>query len=435
MTSEQYPIPQVSAGKTTTSKTNLWKWGLVLLLTVAIVWLIYGRLHQGVEKSATVKFGAEKSGKAKFDPNSKPTPVLVAKPTQRDVNVYLYALGTVSPRNTVTVKTRVDGQLLSVSFSEGQMIKTGELLAQIDPKPFEVELSQMDGQLSKDKALLENALLDLDRYKTLIGQSSISKQTLDTQDSLVRQYRGAVAVDQSQVDNAKLQLSYCHITAPISGRVGLRQVDPGNIIHSADTTGIVTITQLQPITALFSVPEDNLPAVAQRMKSATNVAVDAFDRGQKVKLASGVLLSTDNQIDTTTGSIKMRAIFKNDDAMLFPNQFVNIKLLVGVQKNAIVIPLPALQHGKNGDYVYVVNQGNSVMLRPVKSGNADGESIAITQGLSLEDVVVTDGIDKLRDGAKIKITTADAALKNTSSKAKYDPTKTRAGWHKKQNAE
>jgi multidrug efflux system membrane fusion protein len=408
MTSEQYPLPPVSAGKTTKkSKTNLWKWGLVLLVAVATAWLIYGRLHPSTEKS----------GKAKSDPNSKPIPVLVAKPTQRDVNVYLDALGTVTPRNTVTVKTRVDGQLLSVSFSEGQMIKAGELLAQIDPKPFEVQLSQMDGQLSKDKALLENALLDLDRYKTLIGQSSISKQTLDTQDSLVRQYRGAVAVDQSQVDNAKLQLSYCHITAPISGRVGLRQVDPGNIIHSADTTGIVTITQLQPITALFSVPEDNLPAVAQRMKSAANVAVDAFDRGQKVKLASGVLLTTDNQIDTSTGSIKMRAIFKNDDGMLFPNQFVNIKLLVGVQKNAIVIPLAALQHGKNGDYVYVVNQGNSVMLRPVKSGNADGESIAIIQGLNLEDVVVIDGIDKLRDGAKIKITTADAAQKNTSNKA------------------
>jgi membrane fusion protein, multidrug efflux system len=413
MTSEQYPLPQVSTGKTTKkSKTNLWKWGLVLLVAVATAWLIYGRLHQGAEKS-----GAEKSGKAKSDPNSKPIPVLVAKPSQRDVNVYLDALGTVTPRNTVTVKTRVDGQLLSVSFSEGQMIKAGELLAQIDPKPFEVQLSQMDGQLSKDRALLENALLDLDRYKTLIGQSSISKQTLDTQDSLVRQYRGAVAVDQSQVDNAKLQLSYCHITAPINGRVGLRQVDPGNIIHSADTTGIVTITQLQPITALFSVPEDNLPAVAQRMKSTTNVAVDAFDRGQKAKLASGVLLTTDNQIDTTTGSIKMRAIFKNDDGMLFPNQFVNIKLLVGVQKKAIVIPLAALQHGKNGDYVYVVNQGNSVMLRPVKSGNADGESIAIIQGLNLEDVVVIDGIDKLRDGAKIKITTAGAAQKNTSNKA------------------
>src|SRR5450830_1721965 len=413
MTSEQYPLPPVNAGKSTKKlKTNLWKWGLAILMAVAIVWLIYGRLHPSTEKS-----GTEKSGKAKSDPSSKPIPVLVAKPSQRDVNVYLDALGTVTPRNTVTVKTRVDGQLLSVSFSEGQMIKAGELLAQIDPKPFEVQLSQMDGQLSKDKALLENALLDLDRYKTLIGQSSISKQTLDTQDSLVRQYRGAVAVDQSLVDNAKLQLSYCHITAPISGRVGLRQVDPGNIIHSTDTTGIVTITQLQPITALFSVPEDNLPAVAQRMKSATNVAVDAFDRGQKAKLASGVLLTTDNQIDTTTGSIKMRAIFKNDDGMLFPNQFVNIKLLVGVQKNAIVIPLAALQHGKNGDYVYVVNQGNSVMLRPVKSGNADGESIAISQGLNLEDTVVIDGIDKLRDGAKIKITTAGAAQKNTSNKA------------------
>ncbi len=431
MTLEQNPLSLAQADGITkkSNKTHIWKWLFAILIAVSIAWLIDGRFHQSTEKS----------GKTKFNPNSMPTPVSVAKPAQRDINVYLDSLGTVTPRNTVVVTSLVNGQVLNLFFNEGQMVKKGQLLALIDTRPYEIQLAQAEGQLLKDKALLDNALLDLDRYKTLIGQSSISKQTLDTQDSLVRQYHGAVAIDQSQLDNAKLQLSYCHITAPISGRIGLRQVDPGNIIQSANTTGIATITQLQPITALFSIPEDNLPAVVLRMKSASNVAIDAFDRGQKIKLASGALLTPDNLIDTTTGSIKMRALFKNDDGALFPNQFVNIKLLVDVQKNAIVIPMAALQRGKNGDYVYVVNQGNSVTLRPVKTGNVEGEFISIIQGLSLQDEVVIDGIDKLRDGAKIKIATtgtgAAAAQKNASSKAEHDPAKSRAGWHKKQNAE
>ncbi len=429
MTLEQNPLSLAQADGVTkkSNKTHIWKWFLAILIVVSIAWLIYGRFHQSTEKSS----------KTKFNRNAMPTPVSVVKPAQRDINVYLDSLGTVTPRNTVVVTSMVNGQVLNLFFNEGQMVKKGQLLALIDPRPYEIQRAQAEGQLLKDKALLDNALLDLDRYKTLIGQSSISKQTLDTQDSLVRQYHGAVAIDQSQLDNAKLQLSYCHITAPISGRIGLRQVDPGNIIQSANTTGIATITQLQPITALFSIPEDNLPAVVLRMKSASNVAIDAFDRGQKIKLASGALLTPDNLIDTTTGSIKMRALFKNDDGALFPNQFVNIKLLVDVQKNAIAIPLTALQRGKNGDYVYVVNQGNSVTLRPVKTGNVEGEFISIIQGLSLQDEVVIDGIDKLRDGAKIKVATTGAAVaqKNASSKSEHDPAKTRAGWHKKQSAE
>jgi membrane fusion protein, multidrug efflux system len=300
-------------------------------------------------------------------------------------------------------------------------------------------LAQAEGQLVKDKALLENAQMDSDRYKTLLNEDSISKQQADTQESLVRQYHAAIAVDQSQVDSAKLQLSYCRITAPIDGRVGLRQVDPGNMIHSSDTTGIVAITQLQPITVLFSIPEDNLPVVVQRMKSVDAVAVDAYDRAQKIKLASGLVLTTDNQIDTTTGSIKLRALFKNEDNSLFPNQFVNIKMLVDVQKAATVIPQSALLHGKIGDYVYAVNNDNTVKLKPVKAGPAEGESISILKGLNPGEAVVVDGADKLRDGAKVKVTTPTAAQNNTPDKAGVDKSDHRGhskeGWHNKQSAE
>ena len=427
MTLEQNPhsLAQTNDVTKKSNKKQAWKWLLAVLIVTSIAWLIYGRSHQSTGKS----------DKEKFNQKSRPTPVLVAKPSLRDINVYLNSLGTVTPRNTVLVTSLVNGQVLNIFFNEGQMVKKGQLLALIDTRPYEIQKAQAEGQLFKDKALLDNASLDLDRYKTLIGQSSISKQTLDTQDSLVRQYHGAVAIDQSQLDNAKLQLSYCHITAPISGRIGLRQVDPGNIIQNTNTIGIATITQLHPITALFSIPEDNLPAVVLRMKSNANIAIDAFDREQKIKLASGTLLTPDNQIDTTTGSIKIRAIFKNDDNALFPNQFVNIRLLVNVQKNAIAIPLAALQRGKNGDYVYVVNQGRTVALRPVKTGNVEGEFISIIQGLSLNDEVVIDGIDKLRDGAKIKVATTGAAQKNVSGETKQYPAKTKAGWHKKQSAE
>jgi multidrug efflux system membrane fusion protein len=241
-------------------------------------------------------------------------------------------------------------------------------------------------------------------------------------------------VDQSQVDSAKLQLSYCRITAPIDGRVGLRQVDPGNMIHSSDTSGIVTIAQLQPITVLFSIPEDNLPAVAQRMKSVDSVSVNAYDRAQKTRLASGVVLTLDNQIDTTTGSIKLRALFKNEDSSLFPNQFVNIKMLVDVQKAATVIPQSALQQGKNGDYVYLVNHGDTVNIRPVKAGYAEGEFVSVLKGLEPGDTVVVDGADKLRDGAKVKTATPDAAQKNSPDKA-GNRGHSKEGSHNKQNAE
>ncbi len=383
------------------SKNSGYKWWIfILVLLIAIFWFYKHQTRQ-----------AEPTDNKKFEGNAKPTSVSVAKAVQRDMQVFQDALGTVTSRNSVIVKSRIDGQLINLYFREGQMVKAGELLAQIDPRSYEVQLAQANAQLNKDKALLENAQIDAERYKTLMSQDSISKQQVDTQASLVHQYLAALAVDQAQVDTAKLNLSYAKITAPISGRVGLRQVDAGNMIHSADANGIVTITQLQPISVLFNIPEDNLPEVNQRMKAGEVLPVDAFDRGQKIKLASGNLLTADNQIDATTGTIKLRAEFKNEDGALFPNQFVNVKMLVNVQKSAVVIPVAGLQRGKNGDYVYLLQSGNTVSLRPVKSGHADAEVVSIESGLNVGDEVVVDGADKLRDGAKVKLAGRGGAAK------------------------
>lgn len=359
----------------------------------------------GVAFSYRYHAAQQDSAAAKRDAKSRPLPVLVAKAVQQDMNVYIDALGTVTPRNAVTVKARIDGQLMNVYFREGQLVKAGELLAEIDPRPFEVQLAQASGQLAKDKAALENAQVDLGRYRTLLEQDSIARQQVDTQEALVRQSRAAIAVDQGQVDNARLQLTYCRITAPISGRVGLRQVDPGNMIHAADATGIVTITQLQPITVLFNIPEDNLPAVVKRTRSSGAVPIEAYDRQRTTKLATGALLTLDNQIDTATGTIKLRGEFKNDDNALFPNQFVNIRMFVDVRKNAVAIPAAAVQRGRNENYVFVVKSDDSVVLRPIKTGVTEGETVAVADGLHAGELVVVDGADKLRDGAKVKTVT------------------------------
>jgi len=397
------------------------KWLIVALIGICIALFLIYRPHT--------------SDHSKFDPSKKPTPVLIAKPVKRDVNIYLNALGTVTSKNLVTVRTLVDGQLLKLNFIEGEMVKAGMPLAEIDPRPFEIQLTQSLGQLTKDKALLENAVIDMNRYKILLGQDSVSKQVVDTQQSLVTQSAGAVEVDKAQIATAKLQLSYCHIAAPISGKVGLRQVDQGNIIHSTDANGIVSIVQIDPITVLFNIPEDNLPILESRIKSKKNIIAEAYDRSQKIKLATGILVATDNQVDTTTGTIKLRAKFNNIDQSLFPNQFVNVKLLVDTQKDAIVIPIAALQHGKKGDYVYVSIHGDFVSLRPVTIGGVDGEFISIIQGLGLEDAVVVDGLDKLRDGAKIKVVLADDAQKNSQHNNERNPSKNTEKWQHRKNME
>ncbi|HTP06267.1 MAG TPA: MdtA/MuxA family multidrug efflux RND transporter periplasmic adaptor subunit [Nitrospirota bacterium] len=330
-------------------------------------------------------------------------PVVATAVKKGDFDVYLSGLGAVTPLETVTVKSRVDGELTRILFQEGQIVKKGELLAEIDPRPFEVQLTQAEGALARDQALLQNAQLDLERYKDLVKKDLIPKQQLDTQESLVHQYEAAVKADQGQIDNAKLQLIYSRITAPISGRIGLRQVDPGNIVHATDTGGLVVITELQPITVIFSLPEDNLSQVLGKLRSGTRLTVEAYDREQTQKLATGTLLTVDNQIDPNTGTVKLKATFPNTNNELFPNQFVNARLIIDVKHDALIVPAPAIQRGPQGMFAYVVKTDQTAALRPVTVGITQEGNSSITSGLSVGELVVVDGADRLRDGSKVEV--------------------------------
>lgn len=329
-------------------------------------------------------------------------PVTVTPVQVEDVPYYLTGLGSVTAFYTVSVKSRVDGELVQVNFREGQNVKQGDLLAVIDPRPFQVQLEQAEAQLFKDQASLRDARLNLTRFKGLLQNSgAMSQQQVDTQASTVDQLDGAVRNDQATVDNAKLQLTYCHITSPVTGRVGLRQVDPGNIVHAADTTPMLVVTQLQPITVIFTLPEDNLPAVAQHMAKGT-LPVDAYSRDNQTKLAAGKLLTIDNQIDQTTGTAKLKGVFDNKDNMLWPNQFVNIRLQLNTQKNALVIPAAAVQRGPQGTYVFVMKQDKTVDLRPVTIAFTQNNNSVVSNGVTANEVVVTDGQDKLQAGSKVE---------------------------------
>lgn len=380
---------------------------LPILLVIAVSFIVW-RVWE--VRSA----GANKRDRGGFD---RAVPVATTTAARGELKLFLGALGTVTPANAVVVKSRVDGQLLRVYFTEGQTVKTGDLLAEIDPRPFEVQLTQAEGQLARDNALLKNAQLDLERYEMLWSQDSIAKQQVDAQAALVRQYEGATKVDAGQVADAKLQLTYSKVTAPASGRVGLRQVDPGNIVHASDTTGIVSIAQVQPIYVVFTLPEDNLPRLVQKLNSHQNIAIDAYDRAQKFKLASGALVAIDNQIDTTTGTVKVKAEFKNDDSALFPNQFVNVRLQIDTLRDATLLPVGAVQRGSQGDFVYVLQSPNTdgdsrenkvtVKLQNVSVGESDGQRVAINTGIEPGTVVVTEGLEQLRDGSAVEVVQRD----------------------------
>jgi membrane fusion protein, multidrug efflux system len=327
--------------------------------------------------------------------------VAVAKVQQQDVPVYLSGLGSVTAFNTANIKSRVDGQIMQVNFKEGQNVKQGESLIVIDPRPFQVQLEQMQAQLFKDQAMLRDAKLNLDRYTTLIPSGSIAQQQVDTQKATVDQLDGQVRTDQAQIDNAKLQIIYCHITAPFTGRVGLRQVDPGNIVHASDTTPMLILTQLQPIAVIFTLPEDQLQTVSKHMKNST-LQVDAYSRDDQTKLATGKLQTIDNQIDQTTGTAKLKAVFDNTDSQLWPNQFVNANLLLETRKNSTVLPTAAILRGPQGTFVYALKADKTVEARTVAISLTQGNITTITSGLNPGDLVVTDGQDKLQTGSKVE---------------------------------
>ena len=380
--------PATSTPRRRSEQVRRWVLLLVVALLAAVAFLFFQRLNTGTAKTNK--------------PPSAPSAVVITTATvqKSNIGVYVSALGSVTPLYTVTIKSRVDGQLMSVNYREGQMVHEGDTLAEIDPRPFQAQLTQAEGQYERDKALLENATTDLNRYQIAYAKNAIPKQQLDTQQATVHQYEGIVKNDQGQIDNAKVQLAYCHITSPISGRVGLRLVDPGNIVHAADANGLLIITQLQPISAVFSVAEDYLPQIEQQLRRGNLLAVDAFDRTQQKKIASGTLLTFDNEIDTTTGTIKPKATFPNKDNALFPNQFVNARLLVDMQRGVTLIPTAAIQRSAQGAFVFLVRPDQTVAMQTISVGTTDGNAAGV-EGLKPGDIIAVDGFDKLQNGVKV----------------------------------
>jgi multidrug efflux system membrane fusion protein len=378
-------------------------WILTLLILIAILgggW--YLSTHREPRQAPKIVSTGRRA-------QNVPQPVGFATIDTGDIRIMLNELGTVTSLDTVTVLTQINGQLQQIGFTEGQLVKKGDFLAQIDPRPYQAVLEQAQGTLARDQGLLAQAQADLKRFQTLGRQDSIAQQQLDDQRYLVQQDTGIVQTDQGSVDAAKVNLAYCHIVSPIDGQVGLRQVDLGNYVQTSSTSGLVVITQMQPISVLFSVPEDNLPDIIQRVRAGATLSVEAYDRANTRLLATGQLGTIDNVIDTTTGTLKLRAIFANPDELLYPNQFVNARLLVNTMQNTVRVPVPAVQRGEPGTFVYLINADNTVSVRPIKVGPTDAGFEAVLSGLNPGDRVVTDGTDRLRDGAAVSLPAARKA--------------------------
>ena len=380
---------------------------VVVIATLAAFWFWQNRSEPQSTAPGATGQAKPTAGTGRRGMRSGPlAPVQAATATEQAVPRYLTGLGTITAANTVTVRSRVDGQLLALHFQEGQQVKAGDLLAEIDPSQFKVALAQAQGVLAKDKATLANARRDLARYQQLVKSNLVSRQELDAQQALVSESEGTIKADEASVASAQLQLDWSRITAPVDGRVGLKQVDVGNQISSGDTNGIVVITQTYPIDLIFTLPESDIATVVQAQKSGQPLVVEAWDRTNSKKLSAGVLLSLDNQIDATTGTIKVKARFDNQDDALFPNQFVNARMLVDTEQNAVVIPTAALQMGNEGHFVWVLNDENKVSKHLVKTGIQDSQRVVISAGISAGDRVVTDGIDRLTEGAKVEVVEA-----------------------------
>jgi membrane fusion protein, multidrug efflux system len=389
------------------AKSRWWLW-IVILAVVAIGIWYYRGSRSTSEAGGKAAPGATSAGKGKGGPGGAglTVPVTVATAQKGNLPVYLIGLGSVTAYNTVTVRSRVDGQIVKVNFTEGQFVHAGDALIEIDPRPYQVLLEQAEGQLAKDQAQLRDVQVDFERYTLLYSEGVIPKQQVDTQQAQVGQFQGAIKADQGTIDNAKLQLVYAHITAPISGRVGLRLVDMGNIVHASDTTGLLVITQLQPIAVIFTLPQDQLQQVLIKLRGGGQLPVEAYDRDDLTKIADGKLATIDNQIDPTTGTYKLKSIFSNENNVLFPNQFVNVHMLVDTKKDLVIVPAAAIQRGPQGTYVYVVSGGDTVNIHVVTLAQTTGNNIGISSGINAGDVVVIDGQDKLQDGSKVVTSTS-----------------------------
>jgi len=399
------------------------KYRLLTPISLAVLLLAAAGGYYFYQGHAQPQDGGGKRGRHAYEQEDAPVAVAVKTVVRGEFPVYQTGLGSVTAQRTVVVKPRVDGELVKVHFAEGQLVKEGDVLAEIDPRPFQIQLQQAEGQLLRDEALLKNAELDRDRYQTLLEQDSIAAQQTQTQAALVKQYQGNIEMDRAQVNNAKLQLTYARVTAPISGRVGLRQIDQGNIVHASDANGLVVITQLQPIDVVFTLPEDKLPAAITRWRSHPNIKVEAYDRSGKTKLAEGTLKAIDNQIDPTTGTIKLKAQFDNREQTLFSNQFVNIKMQLDTLTDAVQVSTAAIQRDNDGAYLFVVGAEQTVQQRRVTLGPSEGDNVVVLSNLAAGEVVVVDGFDRLKADAKVDVAEKDGVAVAAKPQTNEQPAK------------